>query len=74
MKRSTVWLTEQQIEWINERADELGIKAAEYLRRIIDEARKKEESNDLHALRGNRVFKYPPTTRRIDGTNHRCRF
>ena len=42
MKRTTVWLTEQQIEWLKQKADKSGLKLSEYLRRIIDEARKRE--------------------------------
>ena len=43
MKRRSIFMPDEQYDWLKKKANEKGIKLSEYLRRIIDEARKKEE-------------------------------
>lgn len=42
MKRTTVWLSEPQIEKLAKLAKRTGIKLSELIRRFIDEGLKKE--------------------------------
>ena len=43
MKRTCIFLTEQQVEKLRVRANTLGISMAELLRRLLDEALQREE-------------------------------
>lgn len=42
MKRTTVWLSKQQIEKLTKLSKRTGIKVAELIRRFIDEGLQKE--------------------------------
>jgi metal-responsive CopG/Arc/MetJ family transcriptional regulator len=42
MKRTTVWLTEQQLKKLAEISRKSGIKTAELIRRLIDEGLEKK--------------------------------
>lgn len=42
MKRRSIFLTDEQHDWLKHKADKSGLKLSEYLRRIIDEYRRKE--------------------------------
>ena len=44
MKRTTVWLTTQQVHKLAKVSERTGIKTAELIRRFIDEGLKKEKS------------------------------
>ena len=41
--RFNAYIGEERLKWLKQKADKSGLKLSEYLRRIIDEARKKEE-------------------------------
>jgi DNA-binding MarR family transcriptional regulator len=43
MKRTTIWLTEQQLKRLADRSKKTGIKVAELIRRLIDDGLVKRE-------------------------------
>jgi hypothetical protein len=44
MKRTTLWLTEAQIEKLNQISKKTGLGTSELIRRFVDEARAKKEN------------------------------
>ena len=38
-----IYISQQQHEWLQEKAKELGISQSEYIRRVLDEKREKEQ-------------------------------
>lgn len=42
MKRTTVWLNEELIKWLEAESKRTGLKQAEIIRRALDDYRRKE--------------------------------
>jgi metal-responsive CopG/Arc/MetJ family transcriptional regulator len=46
MKRTTIWLPEELLKWLQETAKRTGIRQAEIIRRALDEYRQRREKEE----------------------------
>jgi len=44
MKRTTIWLNEELLKWLEAESNRTGLKQAEIIRRVLDEYRQRKEA------------------------------